>query len=174
MDMHGNACWCAVDIWELWAYVTFKQAGEVDFHAVVVNSSIFVPTPKSRCLAFTFVFALIMKDQWKPCCEGQCLWQTAAWACLIEVRFIRASSEAHTRCTFDVSFEKNTRLVIVMTSPAALGRHWLKSLFWLRSSDSVTLPFLEQVTVIFVAPTGADKQASLPVLITSCKRDTRA
>lgn len=30
------------------------------------------------------------------------------------------------------SFEKNTRLVIVMTSPAVHCRHWLKSLFWLQ------------------------------------------
>ena len=30
------------------------------------------------------------------------------------------------------SFEKNTRLVIVMTSPAVRCRRWLKSLFWLQ------------------------------------------
>lgn len=30
------------------------------------------------------------------------------------------------------SFEKNTRLVIVMTSPAVGCRRWLKSLFWLQ------------------------------------------
>lgn len=30
------------------------------------------------------------------------------------------------------SFEKNTRLVIVMTSPGVRCRHWLKSLFWLQ------------------------------------------
>lgn len=30
-----------------------------------------------------------------------------------------------------LSFEKSTRLVIVMTSPAVLCRCWLKSLFWL-------------------------------------------
>ena len=60
------------------------------------------------------------------------------------------------------SFEKATRLVIVMTSPAVRYRGWLKSLVWSPGALSVGRTPLEQVTVIFLAPTGAHKQPPPP------------
>lgn len=98
-----------------------------------------IPTPQMLLFSVHLVLSLIMKDHvenlyifWRSVSVTVCSQSLPNRGMFHQRTPVLPARHIQDALLMWFSFEKNTRLAIVMTSPAVRCRRWLKSLFWLQ------------------------------------------